>query len=587
MFDRRRAARCCVALALAASALAGCQKGTREEREAAKLSRETVEFYLRSNPSDASDQGDHRWDADLDSMDRAWLDRYVEECRSYKERLDGIDRGKLSPAAAIDLDVIAERMDRQILYWRDERAHERNPLVYTQLMFNSVFTLMTREYAPLEKRLDAVASRLEQFPRLVSEAETNLQNPPKVQTELAIRALEGIRAMLREDLAREAERLPKRSERFDRAQSIALSAIAEFGAFLQKDLINRSFGEARMGERLYRREFTLVAGTDEPLETFVAAAYDDVELLQRRLFEDAAAVCEAATGERPPAVLDEAARLAVIDRALEEIESDHVAPAELLGACAGAYAEAESFVRERDLLTLPEEKPEILWAPEIVRLGQIVASHASGPLDRRRQYFFLVSRIDSTAGPDEALRQLRQFNNSALRVLTIHEAMPGHFVHFAYANRFAPVLRALFANRFTLEGWGTYCEEMMLDEGFRSGDPKMRLIVDRYRLRYAVNAIVDNGYHWQNMQESEAIRFMVEEGYQTEEEALLKWRLRLGAYPTLYTGYYVGNREVGRLRDEMRERWGSSYSTRRFHERFLREGPVSVRFLKRLLEQSS
>ena len=587
MFDRKRVVLFGIAALLAALALAGCAQGPREERESAKLSREIVEFYLRSNPSDASDQGDHRWDANLDAMDRAWLARYVESCQKYRERLDGIDRSRLSTAAAVDLDVLAERMDRQILYWGDERAHERNPLVYTQIMFNAVFVLISRDYAPLEKRLDAVASRLEQFPRLVSEAKTNLQNPPKVQTELAIRALEGIKAMLREDLARESARLSKPPDRLERAQSIALDAVEEFGAFLQKDLINRSFGEARLGERFYRKEFELIAGTDESPEAVVAAAYDDIDLLQRRLFEDAAAVCEAATGERPPAALDESARRGIIDRAMEEVANDHVGPTELLDACTGAYAEAEAFVRERDLLTLPDDKLNILWAPEIIRLGQVVATSASGPLDRGRQYFFLVSRIDSTAGPDEAMRQLREFNNSAVRVFTVHEAMPGHFVHIWYANRFAPVLRALFANRFLLEGWGTYCEEMMLEEGFRAGDPRMRLIVDRYRLRYAVNAIVDNGYHWQNMQESEAIRFMVEEGFQSEEEALLKWRLRLGGYPVLYTGYYVGNREMRRLRDEMRERWGAEYSTKRFHERFLREGPISIKFVKRLLDQSS
>jgi uncharacterized protein (DUF885 family) len=75
--------------------------------------------------------------------------------------------------------------------------------------------------------------------------------------------------------------------------------------------------------------------------------------------------------------------------------------------------------------------------------------------------------------------------------LTVHEAMPGHYVQLATANQFrAPTLvRALFASGTFVEGWACYAEQMMAELG--SGGPEVKMQQLKMRLRLIIDAIID------------------------------------------------------------------------------------------------
>jgi uncharacterized protein (DUF885 family) len=171
-----------------------------------------------------------------------------------------------------------------------------------------------------------------------------------------------------------------------------------------------------------------------------------------------------------------------------------------------------------------------------------------------------------------------------MRELTIHEAMPGHYVQLAHANRFPSVLRAVFASGTFIEGWAVYAEWMMIDEGFGADDPRMRLTRLKWYLRTVVNAILDQKVHTAGMTEEEAMRLLVEGAFQEEEEARGKWR-RAQLTSTQLSTYFVGFQEHADMRREVEAQWQDEFHLRDYHDLLLAHGSPPMRYLRALLLQ--
>lgn len=585
MSDPRRPLRLpAIVLCLAVLSL-GCGRADREDKAFAKLSNDFFEFYFENNPVSATAAGDHRYDDRMNDMSLDGRKRILDIQRDYLERLRRIDTGKLSAASRVDAQYLEENIEMFLLYDDDLRALETNPTLYVELLANSVFYVLSREFAPLDKRLDLIARRLEQFPRVVEEARMNLANPPKLLTEIAIEETAGTISYLEHELRHEAEAYPAQREKIERALGPALESLRAYREFLEKDLINRSFGDIRLGERIYRDALRLTLGTDMPSEEIVALAYEDLDRVHDRMYTLAAPMYEEMTGAKIPGAPDAREKKEIIRKVLDRIADDHPNPPELLDACKGAYAEAASFVREKNIVALPEEPFEIIWALPFHQAGQIAASILPGPLDRDMKYLFIVSPGPASMDARQAEMYMREYNTEMIRVVTIHEAMPGHYVQFAYGNRHPSIVRSVFPNAAFAEGWAVYCQDMMWDEGFRADDPAFKLMSDKYYLRVVINAILDSGMHRENMQENEAVRLVTEEGFQDEAEALTKWRRRIGYLPCYTSSYFTGSREVWNLRREAEDRWGARFTLADFHQKLLGQGTIPVRYVRELIFQ--
>jgi len=569
-------------LALALSFFSCGSTGT-EEETFKKLSRDFFEYDFKNNPVSATWVGDHRYDDLLNDMSAKTREAILETQRGYLERLRRIDTSKLSAASRVDARCLEENIELIILYSDELRSLETNPTLYSELLASSVSMILSREFAPLEKRLDLIASRLEQFPRVVEEAQKNLTNPPKLFTEIAIDETAGTISYLEHELRREAARAPAQRERVERALDPALKALRAYQEYLEKDLINRSFGSARLGDRVYRKALRLVLGTDMPSEEIVALAYEELDRVHDRMYALAAPMYEEMTGAKIEGDPGARERKEIVRKVLDRIADDHPNPPELLDACKAAYAEAEVFVREKRIVTVPSEPFEIIWALPFHHPAQIAASILPGPLDRNMKYYFVVGPVSASMDARQIEMYMREYNNEMIRVVTIHEAMPGHYVQAAYANRNPSLVRSAFPNAAFSEGWAVYCQHMMAEEGFRAGDPKFALASDKYYLRVIINAILDSGMHRENMEEREAVRLIMEEGFQEEAEAITKWRRRMGYLPCYMSTYFVGSREIGTLRSEAQERWGSTFTLSDFHERLLGQGTIPVKCVRELM----
>ncbi len=571
------------AAALIASLCAGCGGRGGEDAKFEKLAARYLTESFRKNPTFATWAGEHRYDGDLDDVGREAVEARMAFLESYRAKLETIEKDKLSPDNRIDAEVLASSIDLDMLLFGDMRVFETNPMHYTSLLGNSLYYLVARDFAPLGDRLDAAARRLDAFPIVVEQAMANLSNPSKASTEMAISQNRGLIAFIEHELLREAEKAPPRtSKKVEKSAQIAIGSLREFQGFLENDLLNRSLGDFRLGEKAFRRLIGGIIGSDMSSEMIVAAAYAEIDRVHGEMYEVAAPVYAEMTGARLPANPGRAERDTIVRAVLDDIAKDHSKPAELLDACKAAFAEASVFVRERDVLTIPDEPIELAWAPEYSRSLSIVGLESPGPLDRGLKYWFIVSAVPEDYDQRQIESYLREYNSEMLRLVTIHEAMPGHYVQFAYANRNPSIVRNVFPNSGFVEGWGVYCMELMNELGFRSGSPRFDLTWKKYYLRILTNAILDSGMHREGMTESEALRLLIGDGFQEESEAAIKWR-RAMINPGYLSTYFAGYLEIRQLRLEAERTLGDRFNLRDFHEKLLRQGALPPRLAREAL----
>ncbi|MDD4858273.1 MAG: DUF885 family protein, partial [Candidatus Krumholzibacteria bacterium] len=240
---KRCAPLCVVLLASFVFICAGCGRGGSEDDAFKRLSKEYFKEYFRSNPILATWAGEHRYDHELDDVSRGAVEAQTASLKTFLARLEKLDESALSPDNRIDAEILADGIKLDILNSEGLRPLETDPMYYTSLLGNSINYLIERDYAPIGERLDAVADRLTQFPRVIDQALANLSNPPKSCTETAISQNRGLMALIREDVMTAAQAAPEKSEKVDNAARGALDALAAFQNFLEKDLINRSLGD--------------------------------------------------------------------------------------------------------------------------------------------------------------------------------------------------------------------------------------------------------------------------------------------------------------------------------------------------------
>ncbi|MCU1293832.1 MAG: hypothetical protein JWP08_2682, partial [Bryobacterales bacterium] len=262
----------------------------------------------------------------------------------------------------------------------------------------------------------------------------------------------------------------------------------------------------------------------------------------------------------------------------------------------GYFADAErdlrettEFVRTKRLLALPKNNNlQVIPTPEFMRGIYGVGGFSPAPiLEPRLGAFYWITPFTSNMSKERIESKLREYNRYGLEILTIHEAMPGHYVQAEYAAEITPkwrgALRALFSNNPYVEGWAVYATEMMLEQGY-DNTPEMRLTFGKQMLRVVANTILDVKLQTMGMTDWEAMDLMINQTFQEKEEAekkLQRAKLSSGQLPT----YFVGWRGWDRLRDAERTRLGPRFRLFDFHERALKEGGVPLPVLAELLHQ--
>ena len=539
------------------------------------LAARAVETVLAAHPELATGLGDHRYDDRLDDLSPAALEQEARSLAALLQQLDAVDPAALPVEEAVDARTLRTALRARRFALEELREHEWNPLLANP--GGAVYGLLARDFAPLPERLRALAGRLAGVPERLDLARRTLRAMPRVHVETALVQFAGTRTLLTEEVERALDAEPALRAEVDPPRGAALAALDEHLRWLRAQLPGAG-ADPRLGPERFARKLELTLDTAGDAAAVLARAEQDLERVEEEIAETAAGLAgraAAAGAGRDPRELVRA----VLDGLADEGPVDD---ATVLPRCLAALEETTAFVREHDLVSVPEDPVEVIVMPEIHRGVAVAYCDPPGPLERRAlPTYFAVSPTPGDWPPERVRSFYREYNAHLLKDLTVHEAMPGHVLQLAASRRAqlpTPVRSAFWSGSF-VEGWAVYAEALMAERGY--GGPAVRMQQLKMQLRMTINAILDARVHAHGMTEDEARRLMVRRGHQEEGEAVGKWRRALLTSAQLST-YFVGSAEVSDLVGELR-RARPGTADRQVHDAVLAHGSPAPRHLRTLL----
>ena len=551
-----------------------------------RLAKQYVDEFPALHPVSATLLGDHRFDDRLDEVSEPSRQAEIEFCRAYLDRLAKIPREILSRDRQVDAELLAQQLRATI--WQIERLREwsSNPLVYTGLAGDAVYGLVAREFAPEAERLNHAAKRLEQFPRLLGQVRETLEpaRVPKIHAETAVKQNRGVLTIIEQMIEPRAKILDDADRRrLAAAIKAARRAVEEHQQWLEDELLPHATGEFRLGRELFDEKLAFTFNSRLSRQEIRRRAEEDLGRVREQMWNIARQVyAQRNPYTKFPDEPSRAYRQAIIRAALEVAYADRPAPDQVVATAREALERCTRFVREKDLVTVPPDPVEIIVMPEFRRGVALAYCDSPGPLDVGQKTFYAVAPLPEDWTPAQINSFLREYNVRSIHDLTVHEAMPGHFLQLAIANRYPSTLRAVLASGVFIEGWAVYTEQLMAEEGLLDADPLMRLIALKWYLRSIGNALIDQAIHVDGMERDEALELMIESTFQEEREAAAKW-VRAQLTSTQLSTYFVGYQEHRDLRAEAEQRWGDDFSLKRYHDGVLAFGSPPVRFVRALL----
>jgi uncharacterized protein (DUF885 family) len=520
-----------------------------------------LDAFVAMEPVAATTIGDHRYDGrwpDLTVDGRPKRLAFIEE---WMARFVALDAADLAVDEAIDRDLIVQELDAERFAETELHEDAWNPLAWVYLLGDGIFPLLAREFAPLASRLASVAARLESLPDVTDAARATLvgvgpdRPVGRFQTESALEQLSGIGELIDDALAaagraHEDEAVRALGPRLTAAAATARDAIATFERHLREAVLPASEGDGRLGPDLFARKMRHTMRSEaltpsrilEAAEREYTAIHDEMVRLARELWPT--------WGQGAPVPHDQDA---MVRGVLDAIAERHQQPGDLLDFCREENARIEAFCAERDLIGIVDEPLDIRWTPAFLRSQGGAMLISPGPLDKGLTTFFAITPIPDDWSLEQRESYLREDNDRMLRLLTIHEGVPGHYLQGAYANRSSSLPRTVFESGLFAEGWAVYVTQVMMDAGYGADDPALPLVHWKFYLRSVTNAIIDARIHTQGMTEDEAVGLMVDGGFQEEAEARAKYR-RARLSSTQLSTYFAGSMEMWDIELEARRR---------------------------------
>ncbi|MHC4403469.1 MAG: DUF885 domain-containing protein, partial [Planctomycetota bacterium] len=435
-----------------------------------RLATRYVDEFPELSPVSATGLGDHRFDGRLSEVSEEARAREAVFCRKYLEQLRNIDPTQLSRANQVDYALLEH--DLEATLWRLESLQEWawNPLAYTRLSGGAIYSLMARDFAPLQTRLGHVADRLEQFPRLFRQIRATLdpKRVPQIHAETAVKQNRGVLSILDNLVKPNLGKLPDGQRgRLNRAMATAKTVVEEHQQWLESELLPNARGDFRLGLPLYDQKLAFTLKTPltrsqirERAERERDRVRDEMYGVSRRVYKKKYPHTEFPT--EPSAAYKQAIIRSCLEMAyLETPEAD-----EIVETAKRSLQLTTAFVRHKDLLTLPPDPVEIIIMPEFQRGVSVAYCDSPGPLDVGLKTFYAVAPLPEDWSEEQTQSFLREYNLRSIHDLTMHEAMPGHFVQLAHSNRYPGKLRSVLSSGVFIEGWAIYSERMMIDEGF-------------------------------------------------------------------------------------------------------------------------
>src|SRR6266576_3553575 len=401
-----------------------------------KIAHDYIEQYLRASPEDATELGDHRFDGQLTDYSPEAQAKELATQKEFRDKLSALDGSQLTGANTIDFRILKENIDYQIFRAEELKEAEWNPLVYMQSLANSLYLLVARDFASPEKRIPSLRERMGNIPGVIAQAKANLQHPPRIHTETAIEQTQGAINLVRIELAPLLDQAPQLKKELAPLQDKTAATLEDYKKWLQKDLLPRSDGDFRLGEETYMKKLRFALASDLPMEDIMKRAKADLEQTQTAIYETALPLYKKYFPNADPAAAGLADKHKVTGAVLGKLAEQHPNDATVVDYAKKITAEATDFVKQHDLVTVPNVPLDVIAMPEFKRGVAIAYCDSPGALEKNGKTFFAVAPTPDDWNQQRKDSFFREYNNNMIRDLTVHEAMPGHYLQLAHSNQF-------------------------------------------------------------------------------------------------------------------------------------------------------
>jgi uncharacterized protein (DUF885 family) len=545
----------------------------------AHLSTQFLSQLLALDPSLATQAGEHGHDGSWPDVSVAGTAKLRAFYASSRAAAEAIPEASLNEANQTDRKILLNQIDYALFTIDELRPLEVNPVAYIGLLGDGLDPLLTREFASAEVRMASLAARLDGVPAVVAAARVRLTRPPKIFTETAIAQLQGLIELTSHGTGEALAKAPGQRAAVEAAAAKATAALTELLAFFQKDLLPRSDGSFRLGRELFEKKLRFELGAPVEIDEIAAGARTLLDSTREEMVATSLELWPTLFGKRPvPRHATAADKRALVKRVLDAVAAERPTNATILADAGKLLGEATAFVKAHDLVRLPDEPCAVIEMPEYRRGVAVAYCESSGPFEQHPETYYAISPTPKDWTKERAESFYKEYNRSMLVELTLHEAMPGHFLQAMHNNRFPSKLRALYSSGAFVEGWAVYGEWLMAKYGM--GGAKVRLQRQKMVLRLCANAILDHEIHAGTLEEAGALALMQDDAFQEEGEAVGKWkRARLSS--AQLTTYYYGFSEFMKIRAAAESKPG--FTERTYHDRLLSYGAPPMKLIAELM----
>ncbi len=527
-----------------------------------------VQAELQLYPERATHLGDHRFDDRVDDVSADGIDKVIRNAKKWIAVFGADDPKGLSPANEADREWLMAHTDGELLWTEEVRSYQRDPEMY--LPTSAVNALIKREFAPAEARMRSVTAREVAALKNLDAARSNLKPSltPKVFVDIALQQMPATIGFFNHDVplafANVADGADKQA--FAKANAALAAALQDYAQWLKNDLMPRATGDYAIGADAYRRMLNDADMVDIPLDQLERVGIEELARL-REEFQKTAALIDP---KRSPAqVMDSLSRV-------------HPDASQVLPTVAAGLASIRAYVIAHHIATIPSDvMPMVRETPPYARATTFASMDSPGPFEKTPEAFYYVTLPDPS-WPDAKKEQLLAFFSApSISDTSVHEVFPGHYVQFLNNRHNPDIVRLIYGSGADIEGWGLYCEQMMLDEGLHDGDPKYRLAQLQMALMRACRYLVGIRMHTQGMTIEQAAKFFEDSAYQTPHNAMVE-ALR-GTGDPGYLRYQLGKLMILKLREDVRKQQGAAFDLGKFHDAFLKQGAIPIKLIRRAM----
>jgi len=552
----------------------------------AELSKRALDTWMQHSPVSATQIGDHRYDGQIDDLSAEGQQATLAAYKALLADLDKLDIARLGRENQVDAAILRNQLQSEI--WNAEvlKSAQWDPQMYNGLAGSAIYGLMAREFAPLPERLKSATERMEKIPAIFAQARANLDpaRVPKIHAETVAKQNRGILSIVDTFITPHVGELPQaEQQRLQAAIDGLKKAVEEQQAWLDGTLVPNAKGEFRIGAQLYDQKLKFALNSSLSRQEIGQRARAELDRVRKDMYAIAQTVLKDKPGAPPmPAEPTDAQQQAAIEAALELAYADKPARDKVVDDAKAALDQSTAFVRDHDLMTLPDAPVDIILMPEFQRGVAVAYCDSPGPLDKNLKTFYAVSPIPDDWDDKQVDSFLREYNSRMIHLLSIHEGTPGHYLEGWHSAKFPSTLRAVLRSGLFAEGWAVYTERMMQEQGYLDNDPLFHLVQLKFYLRTISNAILDQGVHVDNWSREQAMHLMTHDAFQQESEAAGKWvraQLTSAQLPT----YFVGAQEHFDTRKAVQEKQGANFNLKAYHDQMLSYGAPPVRFARQLM----